>query len=127
MEPNTRPPSLFRWFVMMILLALACMGTLVFVSDQICSSNIEEWIPYYPGATVVSEEHDFLRLRAMGVSHVVLATSDDPETVKQFYRDTTIRLMRAEETRGWASTNWRVDPNPDGSGSLITLDSECGE
>jgi hypothetical protein len=127
LDPNVHPPSLIKWFAMMIFLALACLGSLVIVSDQICSANIAEWIPYYPEATLVSEEHDFIRLRAMGTSKVVLSTPDDAETTRQFYRDTTLRLMRAGETRGWATTDWRVDPNPDGQGSLITLVSECGK
>jgi hypothetical protein len=57
----------------------------------------------------------------------ILSTTDDAETAREFYRQNTLRVLRAEISRGLASTNWAVTPNPDGSGSLITLWSECGQ
>ena len=127
MEFNAHPLSAFKWLLTLFLLSLLCMGTFVVITDQICGSNIEEWVPLYPGATTVSSKYNFIRPRGMGVSRVVLSTTDDPETARQFYRDTTIRLMRAGETRGLATTDWRVYPDPNGSGSLITLYSECAQ
>jgi hypothetical protein len=126
LQPNTRSPSLLKAGLILLLLSFACIGTLLLGADQICRSNIERWTPYYPGATVVSIEYDFIRARAIGITTVILTTSAAEETVRQFYRDTTIGLMQAEEPRGLASTSWDVQTNPDGSGSTIILYSECG-
>ena len=105
---------------------LGCFATLVLVVDEVCRLNIEQRIPYYPDARVVSVDYDFIRLRALGVSRVVLSSPEDPETVRQFYRDNTIRLMQAEESRGLAGTDWNVQPDEDGGGSIIILSSVCG-
>ena len=126
MQPNTRSPSVIKSVLLLLLMAFACIATLLFTADRVCNADIELWIPFYPQATVVSSEHDFIRARAMGTTTIILATSDDEETVRQFYRDTTLALLDAEETRGLTSTSWDVQPNPDGTGSLITLYSECG-
>lgn len=125
MQPNTRPPTPLRWFLVMLLLAFGCVATMLFAADRLCSANIEQWTPFYPGAALTDQQHNFLRPRAMGISRVILSSPDDPETVRQFYRDHTLALLRAEQSRGIASTNWRVEP--DGTGSLIVLDSQCGQ
>ena len=126
MQPNQRPHSLWKVVLILLLLAFGCISTVIFTADQICRSNIEQWLPRYPGATIISSEYDFIRLRAIGTSTVVLFSPDEPETVRQFYRDLTLTLMQAGKSRGLASTNWTVEPNPDGEGSVIILYSECG-
>lgn len=127
MQPNTHTPSIIKVGLALLLLSFTCIGTLLFGADQVCHANIEQWIPLYPEATIVSAEHNWIRARAMGSTTVMLSTEDDAETARQFYRDVTIALMRAEQSRGLASTGWNVVPNPNGDGSLITLYSSCGE
>jgi hypothetical protein len=127
LQPNVRPPSLLKWAVLLLGLAFACIAMLLISVDYVCNSNIEQWAPYYPDATVISVEHDFIRARGIGTSRVTLASADDAETVRQFYRDNTLALMQTEQTRGLASTHWNVEENPEGSGSIITLYSECGQ
>jgi hypothetical protein len=112
---------------MLFIASSICLGSIIVGADMICKSNVETWLPYYPNAEVVSIEHDFIRARAMGETWVVLSSPDDPETVRQFYRDNTLALMRAETLRGWAITDWRVEADPDGEGSIIRLYSLCGE
>jgi hypothetical protein len=124
LQPNTPSPSLLKTGLILLLLAFACIATLVFAGDSICHSDIEQWIPYYPNATVVSTEYDFIRARGIGTTTVTLMSDDDEETVRQFYRDTILALLDAEETRGLASTSW--DVLFDGESSIITLYSECG-
>jgi hypothetical protein len=123
LQPNTGSPSVLKSGLILLGLAFACIATLLFAADSVCHANIEQWTPYYPGAEVVSIEYDFIRARAIGTTTVVLTVEEDAETVRQFYRDTTINLMRAEQTRGLAATSWDVQSN--GTDSVITLYSEC--
>jgi hypothetical protein len=126
-DTNKGCKGLITWFISLFVLAAICLSTMVIAADMICKSNVEQWLPYYPNAEVVSIEHDFLRARAMGETWVTLASPDDAETVRQFYRDHTIAVMREGTLRGWAITDWHVDSNPDGNGSIIRLYSTCGE
>jgi len=125
LQPNTGSPSILKSGLVLLGLAFACIATLLFTGDSICHSNIEQWIPYYPGAIVVSTEYDFIRARGIGTTTVMLATDDDEETVRQFYRDNILALLDAEASRGLASTSWDVLTDGEG-GSIITLYSECG-
>ena len=126
MQPNRTRMSTFKWLLLLLAIAFGCIGTVLIAGDQMCHLNIGQWTPIYPGATVISQEHDFIRLRAMGTSTIILSSPDDPETVRQFYRDNTLRLLQEEKSQGLASTHWAVEPNPDGEGSIIILYSECG-
>jgi hypothetical protein len=125
LQPNTQSPSLLKTGLILLALAFACIATLLFAGDSICHSNIEQWTPYYPGATVVSAEYDFIRARGIGTTTVMLATDDDEETVRQFYRDNLLALLDAEASRGLAATTWDVLTDGEG-GSIIMLYSECG-
>jgi len=108
------------------LISFACIGSIVFVGDVQCNNDIETWIPMYPNAETISVKYDFLRARAWGNSRTIQTSLDDVETAKQFYRDHALDLLDEERSRGLASTNWTVEPNPDTNGSLITLYSSCG-
>ena len=126
MQPNSRPPSIFKFAFILILVSVSCIGSLVFVGDVQCNSDIETWIPLYPDAETVSIQHDFIRARAWGNSQTIQASTDDVETAKQFYRDNVLKLFDEERSRGLATTRWVVEPNPDTGGSLIILSSICG-
>ena len=119
--------SQITWFMTLFAMGCVCLGTMVLGADAICKSHVETWLPYYPNAEVMSIEHDFIRARAMGETWVVLSSPDEAETVRQFYRDNIITLMQAETPRGWAITDWRVEDDTDGEGSIIRLYSLCGE
>lgn len=126
MQPNSRPPSILRTIIILGFISFACIGSIVFVGDVQCNNDIETWIPMYPNAETISVEYDFLRARAWGNSQTIQASPDDVETAKKFYRDHALILLDEEQSRGLASTNWTVEPNPDTDGSLITLYSSCG-
>ena len=126
MQPNSRPPSILKFAFILILASVSCVGSLIFLGDVQCNSDIETWVPLYPNAETVSIEHDFIRARAWGNSQVIQASPDDVETTKQFYRDNVLKLFDEERGRGLASTHWAVEPNPDTDGSLIILSSSCG-
>lgn len=126
MQPNSRPPGILKMIFILGLISFACIGSIVFVGDVQCNNDIETWIPMYPNAETISAEYDFLRARAWGNSQTIQTSLDDVETAKQFYRDLALALLDEERSRGLASTNWTVEPNPDTNGSLITLYSSCG-
>lgn len=118
--------STLKWLVFLLVIAFGCIGSVLVAGDQMCRASIDRWTPVYPGATVVSQDHDFIRARAMGTSITILRSQDDPETASQYYRDNTLRLLDEGKSRGLAISDWTVEPNPDGDGSVIILYSECG-
>jgi hypothetical protein len=99
---------------------------LVFGSDQYCRYEINQRLPVYPGATLVSQEFNGLRVRATGASQMVFSTPDSPETVTEFYRQLNLERVQREGPSGIATVNFIVEPKSQGSGSLISYFTECG-
>jgi hypothetical protein len=110
--------------VFAVLLLISCPGILLLAADVACSANIEEWLPIYPGAEMVSVQYDYFRARALGTTTMQLTSTEEAETIRQFYRDIVIRMAEAQNTRGLASTHWQVEEGEDSS--TIYLYSECG-
>lgn len=109
----------------LILVGVALLTALVVgIIDRQCASDIDRWLPLYPGAVVVSEEHTFLRARGMGETTMTLHTPDDRQTVSNWYLDNTQSQSEIDPNRGAATTSLRVVDAPDG-GTLIHLFSEC--
>lgn len=126
MQPNERPPSILKFGIFIILASLTCVGSIIFVADVQCSSDIELWVPLYPNAETVSVEYDFIRARAWGNTRIIQVSPDDSEIVKQFYRDNIILLLNDRRSRGLADTNSHIEPDEETGGSQITLLSTCG-
>ena len=122
-----KQPSLWRWFLMMFFIALVFVGVLVLGSDQLCYSDTVSRQPLYPGAEIIKTEYSFIRARGFGTTRMTLQTPDDPDTVNEWRRQTNLELLRADRFRGLASTEWMVQPDPDGEGSLFLYFSSCGE
>jgi hypothetical protein len=99
---------------------------LVFGSDQYCRYEINQRLPIYPGATLVSQEFNGLRVRATGASQMVVSTLDSPETVNEWYRQLNLERVRREGPQGLASINYVVEANAEGEGSTIYYSTECG-
>ncbi len=127
MEPNRRPVSLLRLFVILLLASFICIGSVLLVADLKCHADIEGWwAPPYPNAETVSMEYDLFRPRALGETRWIMESPDDVETVKQFYRDKRLEVLNSERTRGLAWAESFVQPLEDGSSSRIILVSACG-
>lgn len=126
MEPNKRPPSILRLIIVLALVSVTCVGSIMFVADMQCSSDIAIWLPMYPNAETSSVEFDFIRARAWGNTQFTQVSPDDPETVKQFYRDNIIKLSNERRSRGLAGTDWKIEPDGETGGSQIILLSTCG-
>ena len=69
-------------------------------------------MPLYPNGETINIEYDFLRPRAWGTTIWSMASTDDVETVKQFYRDTRIATLKTK-TRGLAWGESRAQPLDD--------------
>ncbi len=108
--------------VVVVLFVLA----LVFGSDQYCRYEINQRLPIYPGATLVSQEFNGLRARATGASQMVFATPDSADTVREFYRELNFKRVQEERPQGISTVNFQVEPDPQGDGSLISYMTECG-
>ncbi len=111
--------------VFAVLLLISCPGILILGVDLACSAAVEEWLPMYPNAEVVSTNFDFFRARAFGTTTMTLSSPDDMETVRQFYRNFIIRMAEDRIQRGLASTSWQFAEGDDNT-TLIYLYSECG-
>lgn len=129
MDVTTRSNTSFRKSLLAMLAAIAIFfAFLFFWVDRTCHSAISQWLPYYPDAKVISEDHNFFRPQGMGLTVITLGSEDDSETVKQFYRDNNIAMLRGGVSRGLAALDWNVEEDPDNvGGSLIYLFSECGQ
>ncbi len=125
MEVNRKPPSFIPLFLILVFVSVTCIGGILAAAGFQCSSDIETWVPYYPNSELVSHQYDLIP-RVLGTGVTTLASPDDVETVKQFYRDHMIETLQSGRNRGLASTDWQVRENPDGDGAQIILFSSCG-
>lgn len=109
----------------LILIGIALLTALVVgIVDRQCASDIDRWLPLYPGAAVVSEQHTFLRPRGIGETMMTLRTPDNQRTVNAWYLDYLQRQTELNPNQGAATTGLRLEDAPDG-GTLIHLYSEC--
>jgi hypothetical protein len=121
---NKRSP-LMGCLVVAIVVVLFVVA-LVVGSDQYCRYEINQRLPIYPGARLVSEEYNGLRVRATGASQMVFSTPDNPETVNEWYRQLNLERVKREGPQGLASVNYMVEANAEGEGSVIYYSTECG-
>lgn len=116
-----------KWFMGLLLVGVACIGSMLVGGDIMCRNSVEKWAPYYPNAEEVSVDYNYVRPRAIGTTYVTLLSPDDEETVRQFYRDNMIANLNEEAAQGLAVTSYQIEPNPDGEGTIIRLYSRCVE
>lgn len=112
---------------------MVCTVVSVVAMDAYCSSDIEHWLPVYPGAEerVAETEHDFFRPRGMGRTSMVFYTPDDTVTVRRWYTEYRREITKGaysenseQALRGVANVSYQIIEEPDG-GTLIYLNSEC--
>lgn len=106
--------------------AVIFIALIVAIGDIKCAYDVENWwMPLYPNGETVDVQYDFIRPRAWGTTTWIMTTTDDVETVKQFYRDTRIATLK-NTIKGLASGDSHVLPLEEGEGSRIILVSVCG-
>jgi len=126
-EANRNQTGCLKTTFIMAGSAVAFIAALILIADIKCAYDIENWwAPLYPNGETVKREYDLFRPRALGETYWYMESTDDVETVKQFYRDTRIATLKAGKTRGIANSDSAVHPREDGEGSLIVLYSACG-
>ena len=111
--------------------AVIFIAAIIAIIDIKCAYDIDNWwAPLYPnGETVEPVKYDLLRPRAWGETYWTMITTDDVETVKQFYREKRLETLNAVnegKPRGIAIAESNVQPLENGQGSRIVLYSECG-
>ena len=118
--------------LVILVAVILCSLVSVLGIDAICHNDIEKVLPYYPNADLVSQQHDFLRARAMGHTYEVLATNDLPANVRQWYSDLRLKLAKhgADDSgrnmpNGLATVSYRVAKDDVTGQTLIYLVSEC--
>jgi hypothetical protein len=120
--------------LMIIIGIFICSVVSVAGIDVMCHNDIEHKLPFYPQAEIISQESGFFRPRAMGVSTVLLTSSDSAQDVRKWYSDYRLELEKQsydERTGrrvapgGLATVSFSVEENPDTGKTLITLMSDC--
>jgi hypothetical protein len=134
-EPNNS--SCFRQTVIGILVitvgVMLCSVLSVAGIDIVCHNDIERILPLYPGAEIVSEQSGFFRPRAMGLSVVVLTSTDAVADVRKWYLDHHLSVIRGTMDENGqrispsniATITTQVDEDQETGLTRITLESEC--
>ena len=130
-EPNQKPTSLPKLFLVLVGVAALAIGSVILLADVKCNYDIEGWWAQpYPGAVTVGEiEYDLFRPRALGETRWIMETTDDEQTVRKFYQDLTLEILNSGRTRGlaWADRFIEEIETADGSkATRIVLFSACG-
>ena len=127
MEVNRKSAGCIKTTLILFGSAFIFLAAILLLADIKCSYDIENWwAPLYPNGETVDVQYELFRPRALGVTIWIMTSTDDVETVRQFYRDTRIATLKAEKTKGIASADSAVHPLEDGEGSRIVLHSACG-
>ena len=117
--------KLLRNILLLLLLIFGFPGAIVMVADFSCHSSISTWLPTYPNAEEKSVQYNFIRPHGLGSTLRILETPDSIEQVEAFYYDNIQALVNDGVPRGMGTTDFSVEENPDGDGSLIILFSRC--
>ncbi len=112
-------------FVGLLIAITSCVIITSVVIDFGCYNEAARWIPYYPDATVVQVEYDYLRPFGVGSTTAILHSDDEARDVRRWY----IENQRALDDEGFspnlASLNLSVRTDTEEGGSIIILTSEC--
>ena len=127
MEATRNQAGCVKTTILMVSTAVLFIATIILLADIKCGYDIENWwAPLYPNGETVSVEYDLFRPRALGVTKWIMESTDDVETVKQFYREKRLETLDAGKTRGLAWSESFVQPLENGPGSRIIISSACG-
>ncbi|MDE2777912.1 MAG: hypothetical protein OXI77_18445 [Chloroflexota bacterium] len=107
MEANRSQTGCLKTTFILVGAAAAILGLIIAIGDIKCAYDVEDWwMPLYPNGETVDVQYDMFRPRAWGTTTWIMTTTDDVETVKQFYRDTRLDTLK-NKTRGlaWGESN----------------------
>lgn len=100
---------------------VACTLTTFLTVDAICYGNAQEWIPYYPGSEIVSEETSAYHMWGIGISRATIYTTDSQFDVRKYYEQLGIKPNNL-----LATVRYAIRPAEDDVGTNVFLYSECG-
>ncbi len=127
MEATRNQAGCLKTAIIMVGTAVLFIAAIILLADIKCGYDIENWwAPLYPNGETVSVEYDLFRPRALGETMWIMESTDDVETVKQFYRNKRLETLDAGKTRGLAWTESFVQPLENSAGSRIIISSACG-
>ncbi len=117
------------WFMFLVIIFVifSVCGMTVYVGlDVSCYNDAQKWLPDYPDAELVNESHTFVRAFGVGETTRILYTTDDQQTVYDWYfdHDQANNVTGARRDDGIGFMRWTVAEN-DGGGTQIVLYSEC--
>ncbi len=119
-----RPSHLRSLFSLLIFGIVATL--LIFAgADSLCRFDISRRLPYYPNAQLIKSETDSFRLRALGRSEMVFETSDDEQTVAEWYRNLNLEQIDKGLLRGLADIQRYFESDEKGK-MLIYYRTSCG-
>lgn len=107
MEANRNQTGCLKTTLILVGAAIVFIAAIILIGDLKCAHDVEEWwMPLYPNGETVDVQYDMFRPRAWGTTTWIMTTTDDVETVKQFYRDTRLFTLK-NKTRGlaWGESN----------------------
>ena len=83
--------------------SIAFICVIILLADIKCAYDIENWwAPLYPNGETVRTEYDLFRPRALGETYLFMTSTDDFETVQQYYRDKRLATLNEGKSRGLA-------------------------
>ena len=117
MEANRSQTGCLKTTLILVGTAIVFIGAIILIGDLKCAHDVEDWwMPLYPNGETVDVQYDMFRPRAWGATTWIMTTTDDVETVKQFYRDTRLFTLK-NKTKGIAAGDSRVLTLEDGISS----------
>lgn len=120
--------------LVIVLAIVGCSVGSVLGFNGVCSAYFPERLPYYPGAEVRSQVHNFITPWGMGNTVATLYTPDDPNTVRSWYGvhiGTYLRNAINNPTpisdlgRRIARVDFNITLAEDGVGTQIILFGTC--
>jgi hypothetical protein len=112
----------------------ACVTVSLLGINGVCAAYLPQRLPYYPGAQVISEAHNFISAWGMGNTVATLYTPDDTETVRSWYGVQIGTFLRGavqnptpitDLGRQLARVDFDITRAEDGVGTQILLFGTC--
>lgn len=129
-QPNRKETSLPRLIIILVAFSALIIGSVILLADLQCAADIEGWWAQpYPDAETVELSYDLFRPRALGETRWIMESTDDEDTVREFYQALTLATLNSGRARGlaWAERFIETVEKDDGSQvTRIVLYSACG-
>ena len=112
--------------VIIAVITLLCLGSVIGLVEEGCLQEARNWLQDYPNSTLIDQTYSGWRAFGIGETVRVISTTDDEETVRDWYHqgDVDRGLAGIVRTGGFAFENRQFESQADG-GTIVTLSNEC--